>query len=168
MANNPSENKDGTTAVRANIIKVNGKNVSITAKLNQTDSHIFYFSDLNQENDALDGKYELLHFYQNGSIGTDLVVKPAETVTKTKHGVTRTVAGGVIGGIPGAVIGATTAKKVSATKAPLTTTVRDPNNAILIFKDTTSGIELSVELSLGFMRELERLNKFIEIKSEFK
>lgn len=164
MANNPSESKDGITAVRANIIKVNGKNVNITAKLNQTDSNIFYFSNLNQENDALDSKYELLHYYHNVSTGTNLVVKPTKTVTKTKHGVTRTANGGVIDGIPGAVVGAATAK----TKGPLTTTVRDPNNVILIFKDTISGIELSVKLSLGFMRELERLNKFIKIKSEFK
>lgn len=168
MSNEPSKGNNNNTYIRVNIIKINDENTGITAKLNQTDSNILYFSDLNQENSVLDGKYELLHYYQNGATGTDIVVKPAETVTKTKHGVARTVAGGVIGGIPGAVVGAAAAKKVSTAKEPLTTTVRDPNNATLILKNIDSSVELSVELSLGFMRELERLNKFIKIESEFK
>lgn len=167
MANNPSENKCGTTSMQVSIANVDGVYTGIRGKLNQTASGVFYFTDLSKDNELLNGQFNLLHYYQNGATGTDLVVKPAETTTKTKHGVARAVAGGVIGGIPGAVVGAATAKKVSTTKEPLTTTIRNPNNAILVLKNINSNDELSVELSLDFMRELERLNKFIKIESEF-
>lgn len=167
MANNPSENKDGTTSMRVSIANIDGVYVGIRGKLNQTAPGIFYFTDLDKDNKLLNGQFNLLHYYQNGAAGTDLVVKSAETTTKTKHGITRAVTGGVIGGVPGAVVGAATAKKVSTTKEPLTTTVRNPNNAILVLKNINSSDELSVELNLDFMRELERLNKFIKIESEF-
>lgn len=89
------------------------------------------------------------HLYWSGFNSNTIETKTEKTVTKSKNVVGRAITGGVVAGIPGAIIGGTTSKKVSTTKPALTTTVRSPQNAHIIFT-TESGEERTVGFSMIF------------------
>lgn len=104
------------------------------------------------DNFILDNQeYQATHLFWNGLYYNIVQVKPEKIKTKSNHGIGRAVADGIIGGAPGAVVGAVTASKTSTVQKPLTTTLRDPQNAILELKNIQTG-EIK-QLTVSFMTE---------------
>lgn len=119
---------------------VNGKNYETKILTKSNDNFILD-----------DQEYQVTHLFWNGLYYNTVEIKPETVKTKTNHGIGRAVAGGIIGGAPGAIIGAATASKTSTVQKPLTTTLRDPQNAVLELKNVQTG-EIK-QLTLSFMTE---------------
>lgn len=95
-------------------------------------------------------RYYLKHFYWNGYTNKKKTVKPAKTIEKKKHGLTRGIVGGIVAGVPGEALGAYTAKKETTYIDAKTKDAGEPLNAFIELANIQTGQNLRIEMLVMF------------------